>query len=488
LDRLGPAKEIAQVGATIGREFNYDLLQIVSPLNEQALQQGLRQLVEAELVYQNGVPPQARYLFKHALVQETAYQSLLKSRRQQLHQQIAYVLEERFTETVETQPELVAHHYTEAGLIAQAIPYWQRAGERAVQRSAHVEAISHLTKGLELLKTFPDTSERAQRELTLQLALGVSLIAMKGYAAQEVEKALARARELCQQVGETSQLLLVLSGLSSFHMIRGELQTALELEASLLHLDQRLQSPALLLETHLGQGAVLTWRGEFPLARKHLEKAMTFIDSHQHSAHAFLHDAFPKIVCLSYIANVLWLLGYPDQALKRSQEVLSLAQGLSHLHSLAWALSFGSSWVHQNRGEWQTARERAEAAIVLCTEQGFAHWLAIGTMLLGCALTNQGQTVEGIALLHQGLTAWRVIGAELTRPYFLALLAEAYGKVEQVEEGLTVLAEALAVVDKSGECWCEAELYRLKGELLLARKSKNQRANGKNQKSLTPST
>src|SRR4029453_16237669 len=206
LDRLASVGDIAQLGATIGREFTYELLRAVSPLNEDALQRGLKQLVEAELVYQSGLPPQARYLFKHALVQETAYQSLLKSRRQQLHQRVAHVLEEQFPETVESQPELVAHHYTEAGLTAHAIPYYQRGGERARQRSAHTEAIRHLTKGLELLAALPDTPERARQELPLQIALGVPLMITKGYATPELERAYTRARALCHEVGELPQL------------------------------------------------------------------------------------------------------------------------------------------------------------------------------------------------------------------------------------------------------------------------------------------
>jgi predicted ATPase len=203
LDRSATVREIAQVGATIGREFDYELLQAVAPLAESTLQRGLKQLAEAELVYQNGVPPRARYLFKHALVQDAAYQSLLKSRRQQLHQHVARVLVEQFPDTAETQPELVAHHYTEAGLIAQAIPYWQQAGQRASQRSAYMEAISHLTTGLELLKTVPDTPDRSQQELRLQLALGTPLIATKGYASPVARQAYARARELCEQIGDT---------------------------------------------------------------------------------------------------------------------------------------------------------------------------------------------------------------------------------------------------------------------------------------------
>jgi predicted ATPase len=205
------------------------VLQAVSPLDEATLQQGLRQLVEAELLYQRGLPPQAHYFFKHALIQDTAYQSLLKSKRQQYHQQIAHVLAERFPETTRTQPELLAHHYTEASLLAQAIPYWQQAGQRAVARSANTEAISHLTKGLELLKILPDTPERTQQELMLQITLGAPLQATKGWTAPEVERLYTRALELCRQVGETPQLFPVLWGLNAFYGVRGELQTAKEL-------------------------------------------------------------------------------------------------------------------------------------------------------------------------------------------------------------------------------------------------------------------
>jgi predicted ATPase len=222
LDRLSTVREIAQLGATIGREFSYELLQAVSLLDDERLQHGLKQLVEAELVYQRGLVPQAHYLFKHALIQDTAYQALLKSTRQQYHQQIAQVLEEKFSETKETQPELLAHHYTEAGLVGQAIPYWQKAGQRAAQRSANAEAISHLTKGLELLKTLPDTPERAQQELTLQLALSTPLVATKSFAAPEVERVYIRAQELCRQLGETPQLFSVLLGLLGFRLVRAE--------------------------------------------------------------------------------------------------------------------------------------------------------------------------------------------------------------------------------------------------------------------------
>jgi len=286
LDRLGPAKEIAQLSATIGREFSYELLQAVSPQDEATLQHGLKQLVEAELVYQRGLLPQAHYLFKHALIQDTAYQALLKSTRQQYHRQIAQVLAERFPETIETQPELLAHHYTEAGLREQAIPYWQQAGQRAVERSANVEAIRHFTKGLEVLKYLPDTPEHIQQELTLQIALGAPLMATKGFGAPEAEKANARALELCRQVGETPELFPALFGLLVFYVMRAEHHTALQLGEQLLTLAQNIQDPTALVFAHHGLGVTLFWRGEIARARAHQEQGIALYSSQQYNPYS----------------------------------------------------------------------------------------------------------------------------------------------------------------------------------------------------------
>ena len=275
LDRLSDARQIAQLGATLGREFSYELLHVVAPLSEIDLQSALVKLVEAEIFYQRGVGEQARYFFKHALIQDTAYQSLLKSTRQQYHRQIAHVLKGQFPEAKDSQPELIAHHYTEAGLIEQAIPCWQQAGERASQHSAHVEAISHLTKGLELLKTLPNTSERAQQELTLQMALGSAQIVSKGYGSPEMGITYARAHELCKQIGETPQLFPVLFGLWVFYTARAEFTTARELAEQLLPLARSVQDPALLLEAHHALGQTHFFRGEFASARSHLEAGIT---------------------------------------------------------------------------------------------------------------------------------------------------------------------------------------------------------------------
>jgi predicted ATPase len=239
LDRLSTIRELAQLGAILGREFTYELLRAVSPLDERTLQQGLAQLVDAELVYQRGLPPRSRYIFKHALIQDTAYQSLLKSTRQHYHQRIAQVLETRLPEITDTQPELVAHHYTEAGLNAQAVRYWLLAGQRAAQHSAHQEAIGHLTKGVEVLQTLPETPERTQQELLLHVTLGVSLLTVQGYAAAEVERVYTRARALCQQVGDTPQLFQVLRGLVMFYLVRGQLQMAQDLAEQLLRQAER---------------------------------------------------------------------------------------------------------------------------------------------------------------------------------------------------------------------------------------------------------
>jgi class 3 adenylate cyclase/tetratricopeptide (TPR) repeat protein len=320
LDRLsimtssGTIKEVAQIGATIGREFTYDLINAVSSLEETILQDELSKLVSAEILYQIGLLPNARYFFKHTLIQEAAYQSLLKSKRQQYHQKIAQILEEQFSETAETQPELLALHFTEAGFKEKGIYYWKKAGQRAIERSANMEAIAHLTKGLELLKSLPDTPERTQQELMLQIALGAPLRVTKGFGAPEVEKAYARARELCQQVGETPQVFTVLRGLCGFYLARADLQTSRGLGGQSLRLAQSLQDSALLLQAHYLLGATLFCLGEITLSREHLEQGIALYNPRQHSSHAFIYGQDPGVACLFWLAWALWYLGYPDKS------------------------------------------------------------------------------------------------------------------------------------------------------------------------------
>jgi TOMM system kinase/cyclase fusion protein len=465
LDRLVTAKGVAQFASVMGRQFSYELLQAVSELDEATLQRELERLVEAELVYQRGIVPGATYIFKHALIQDIAYESLLRSTRQGYHRRIVEVLVEDFPEMAETQPELLAHHYSRGGNTEKAVEYLQLAGQQASQRSANKEAVSHFTTALELLKSLPDTPERAQQELTLQVGLAVPLSAA-GFMSPEVSKVYSRARELCRQVGETPQLFPVLSGLRTFYHVRGELQTSRELGEQSLTLAQSVQDSALLVRAHRMLGDTLFWLGELVSAQAYLEQAIALYDSRQYRSQVFLYGYDPGVFGLSYEALVLWFLGYPDQALKRSHEALTLAQELSHPFSLSSALNF-AVWLHQHRREVQLTQEGVETLMTFSTEQGFALWLAWGTAMQGWALAEQGQVEEGIAQIRQCLDTSRAAGAELGQSHYLALMAEAHGKVGQAEEGLSVLTEALTWVDKSGERFYEAELYRLKGVLLL---------------------
>jgi predicted ATPase len=468
LDRLGAAKNLAQVGATLGREFPYALLQAVASRDEETIRRELQQLVEAELLYQRGLPPQATYVFKHALIQEAAYQSLLRRTRQRYHQHIAQVLEAQFFDIVETQPELLAHHYTEAGVAKQALLYWQRAGERAIQRSAHAEAIAHLSKGLDLLKLLPDTPERSRQELILQSTLGPVLIATRGYAAPDVAQTYARARDLGRRMGDTLQLFVALRGLQTFHAVRAELQTALALAEELLLLAQRQHDPTLLVFAHLSLGSTLFHSGALVQARVHLEQGMALNVPPLEHAPAFLYGHGAGVVCISWLALTLWLLGYPDQAQQRGHEALTRARQLAQPLGLAFALDW-VAWLHQLRREPQTTQDQAEAAMALCTEQGFAQLLAFGRVLRGWVLAARQQGEDGITHIRQGLAAYQATGAAVGRPQQLALLAEAHGQVGQAEAGLAVLAEALTVVGHTGERNYEAELHRLTGQLLLAR-------------------
>jgi predicted ATPase len=466
LDRLPMVREVAQLGAVLGREFAYEMLRALATVEESTLQDRLEQLVGAELLYQRGRPPRAKYMFKHALIQDAAYASLLNRTRQQYHQQIAQMLEAEFPETVEAEPELVAHHYTEAGLNEQAIGYWLQAGKRATQRSAHVEAINHLSKGLELLMTLPDTLERARQELDLQTTLGPVLMALKGFASPDTERAYARARELCQQVGETPNLFPVLHGLWRFHMVRAQFQATRELAEQLFSLAQRAEDPALLLEAHRVMGQTMYWLGKMDAAKKYFQQGLALYNPQKHRSHAFVYGQDPAVYCRGFAAWATWMLGYSDQALDGINEALTLAQELDHPFSLGFALTVGTT-LRQFRQEAQAVREDAEALIALSTERGFAFWLAHGKILRGWAVTAQGEGAEGIAQMRQGLVAYRATGAELDRLYFLSLLAEGYEKAGQPEEGLTMLGEALATVDDTWERIWEAELHRLKGKLLL---------------------
>ena len=466
LDRLAAVKALAQLGATLGREFSYALLRAVAPWDEGIVHQGLHQLVAAEFLYQRGVPPQATYTFKHALIQDVAYQSLLRSTRQQHHQRIAQALEAQFPETVATQPELVAQHYTAAGCTEQAMLYWLRAGQHASDRSAYLEAISHLTTGIGLLKTLPDTPEHTQQALTLHIALGAALQMAKGTAAPEVEHAYTQAYALCQQMGETPELVPALFGLWRFYLVRPQLHTARELGETLLRLAQRADDPALAVIAHYALGATWLWLGALPAARQHLEEGIARYTPDQRRTPVFRIGQDLGVACRTNAARTLWLLGYPEQALARLHEALALAHELSHPWSLAWARSMAAT-VSQFRRDVPAVHEQAEAAVALSTAQGFPLLAGWGTSLRGWALAMQGQGEAGMAQVRQGITAWRTTGAALSVPYFCTVLAEVCDHLGHLEDGLQALAEAHTLVEQHNERWWEAEVCRLRGVLLL---------------------
>jgi class 3 adenylate cyclase/predicted ATPase len=466
LDRLGAARDVAQLGAVVGREFAYDVLQAIAPLDAATLQARLAQLVEAELLYQRGRPPRARYVFKHALIQEAAYQSMLKSTRQRVHRQVAQALEAESAETMETQPELVAQHYTTAGCHEQAVHYWQRAGQQASDRSANLEAVSHLTTGIELLTTLPETPERTQQALTLHIALGAALEITKGFAAPEVEHAYTQAHALCQQVGETSELVPVLCGLWRFYLVRLQLHTARELGETLLRLAQHTDDPALSVIAHYALGVTWWHLGALPTARQHLEEGIARYTPDQRRALVLRMGFDLGVACRDYVAATLWLLGYPDQALAHIHDALALAHELSHPFSLAFARCLAAC-VLQFCRDVPAVHEQAEAAVALATEQGFPFWASEGTILRGWTLAIQGQGEEGLAQVRQGIAAWRATGAALAVPHFCTLLAEVSAHLGHTADGLQALAEAHTLVEQHDERYWEAEVCRLRGVLLL---------------------
>ena len=466
LDRLVTVKSLAQLGATLGREFSYVLLQAVAPWDEETVQRGLHQLVAAEFLYQRGVPPQATYTFKHALIQDVAYQSLLRSTRQQHHQRIAQALEAQFPETVETQPELVAQHYTAAGCTEQAVIYWQRAGQHASDRSAYLEAISHLNAGLELLKSLPETPEHAQHALTLHVALGTALLVTKGQAAPEVEHAYTQARALCQQVGETPQLVPILFGLWRFYIARPQFHITREIGDTLLRLTHHTDDPALAVIAHYALGTTWLFLGALPAARTSLEEGIVRYTPAQRRVPVFRIGVDLGVGCRVYAAITLWLLGYPAQALTRIHEALALAHELAHSYSLAWAW-VGAAIVSQLRRDVPAVHEQAEAAVMLSTEQGFPLWAAYGTSLRGWVLAMQGQGEEGVAQVRQGIVASRTTGAALFSPFYCTMLADVATNLGHTDDGLQALAEAHTLVEQQEERWWEAEVSRLQGVVLL---------------------
>jgi tetratricopeptide (TPR) repeat protein len=477
VDRLQEReKQVLQTAAVIGRQFTEPILRRVVELSETDLARTLKKLAAAEFVFEQVLYPQAEYIFKHALTQEVAYNSLLIERRQTLHERTAEAIQAQFAGRMEEYWSALAHHYSHSRNTQKAIEYSKLAGERAVQLSANVEAIGHLTTALELLETLPESPERIEQELALLIPLAVPLITTKGYSAPEVEDTYARARELCLRAGETPRLFPVLRGLWNCNLTRGDLRSAQELAKQLLTLAEAARDPSLLVEAHDACGLTLVCMGDFAPARDHLEQGIHLYNPQNHRSHAFVYGQDPAIHSTSFLALALWLLGYPDRALAKSNQALALAHDLAHPFSLAIALHCAAS-VHQLRREPQLAENRDDAVIALSAERELSFWAWLALIGRGWAAAQQERGAEGIAQIREGLAAFKAGGAESAGvTWVLAVLAEALGNKSRPEEALNVLVEALTVSRKNGEQIYEAEIYRLKGELLLASSRDNNRS------------
>jgi predicted ATPase len=467
LDHLGPAaKEIAQIGAAIGRDFSYELLAAVARRRTAELQDALSHLVGAGLVFQHGMLPDSTFLFKHALVQDAAYGTLLRGPRRVLHAHIAEALETHSTEIIDSQPELLAQHYAEAGLVEKSIVFWGKAGRRSTARSAMAEAAAQFQKALDQLELLPDNPERQRQELEIYSALGAVLIAMKGEAATETGQAYAHARELWEQLGSPSEYLHVAYGQSRYHAYRGELDLAQHLEEDLLRLSRQWNHAAGLVLGHFSSGRTQMLAGRFGSARSQLEEVLALYDPIYHRS--LVHQAAddPQVNSRAWLGIVLFCLGYPGQALAQSSAAIAEARGLAHPPSLAASLAL-SARLLSLVGSNTALDERATELITVAIEQGFALRRAPATIYRGWVKIKQGDVVEGMSLLRRGTSDYRATRAELFMPHYIALLARGCEIAGQIEEAVTQLDEALAIVERTGERWCAAELNRHKGQLLL---------------------
>jgi predicted ATPase len=464
MDRLEEnLKRTLQVASVIGRDFAFRILQLLLGMREE-LKAHLLKLQGLEFIYEKSLFPELEYLFKHALTQEVAYQSLLLKRRKEIHGRIGRAIEELYVERIEEFYEVLAYHYEKAGVTERAVKYLHLAGQRAVQLSANEEAIAYLSRALELLQTLPESRERDEQELTLQLALCAPLRNARGWAVPEAGQALTRALELSRKLGETQQTLTLLGSLHSYQLTRGEHRIALELAEQFLHLAQR-DDPVQMMRAHRAMGMSLFYVGEFRQARIHFKQVMELYDPRKHRSLVFLQGVDFGVIPLAQDAWDLWILGYPDQGLKRIQEMMALARELDLPFPLAHACGCSASF-HWLRREPERVQQYAEEHLPRSIEGGFQLLKAAAIIELGWAQAKQGEVENGIARMGQGLDAWRSRSMYFWSSFYLAGQAETYGMLGKTREGLDAVGEALDIVQKTEERWCEAEVHRIQGELL----------------------
>jgi predicted ATPase len=464
LDRLSAVKEVAQVGAAIGREFSYEMLAALLPLAPSELEATLSRLIDADLIHGHGTPPDAVYTFKHALIQDAAYATMLRARRQRLHARIAEILEADTT-AAKTQPELLAHHLTEAGMPAKAIPYWQQAGLLASASAAHTEACKHFTEGLHLIAELPDDATRNRLEMGLRVHLGMSLAATRGFAAPEVESTNQRARELCRLIGETDELFWVLRGLCSLYIVRADAKTSRELAEHCVRLGEETQRPEFLIEGYAMRGYTKVYAGELEGGQEALAHAVEIYRTRDGARIVFPTPQDPAVACLSLLAMVSLILGQAKRAAAYASDAIQVAEATKRAFDAAYAHSFIAMFENL-RGNPEHAASHAGVALEISQRHGFGVWLAAGTMQLGVAKAALGEAEQAIGMLSATLPAWQASGAELNSGFFLAGLAEGYRAAGKLNEAIETVAKAIDHAARHGEHYYDAALYRLRGELL----------------------
>lgn len=467
LDSMGAAKEVAQLGAALGREFSYALLRSVISRGQDELDAALQELVDAELLYRRGLPPNADFIFKHALIQDAAASSLLKSHRQVLHQRIATVLIEEYPGIANNRPEQIAHHFTAAANYETAIDWWIKAGSHALEQSASVEAIEHAKQGLNLLQHVSNSERNRRRELYLQMTLGPVLTATKGYAAPEVENAYKRAYELCKTVGVGGDLFPVLWGFYAFSVVRSEFLEALDAATQMLDIADKLKDESMQIESHQALGLINYFMGQPQLAMRHIEKAFELDSKSRDRSFTFKSGQDASVCNLAFAALNSWLLGNNQQAEQYSKQAIQLARELDHPFSLAYALNF-AAWLSYMENNPEKTKIYAQEEIDLSIEHAF-FWIHKGKLLLGWALAQSddvGEIKRGHSLIKDGFHAYKEPGARLGQTLQMAIDTSICLREGNIDEGLEIVTNGLQAVDETGEVFWHAELLRLKAELL----------------------
>jgi tetratricopeptide (TPR) repeat protein len=468
IDLLGDDKEVAQLAATVGREFSFELLQNVLGRTATALAGALEHLVNLELVSKAGDPPTAVYTFKHALIQDAAYESLLRKTRSEFHGKIVEALIERFPELAESQPELLARHFEGSGRINEAIDAWLQAGRRARQLAAERECVAHLRKAISLLETLPeDNPERVQREMDAQLLLAPALMATQGWASPEVEAACVRARELCERSGNGQGVIAALWGLWTVRLVRGEIVPSLEAALPVLDMALATENPVLHIVAHQAVGYSRYFLAEFSESREHGEKAVELFDLDQERALVSIFQLPSSFACCNFLAMSLWFLGYPEQAEQRRAQAWEMIEALGIPPCTAYGLAIGM-WVHYARRDHSVIGELADPLHDLATEEGFVLWAAQARIYRGWAQAMDGRAAAGVEELRAGMEAYRLTGSRIMLPQLWLMEAEALERADRPGEALAAIATGLKVADEQKEFAYEPELLRVKGEIQIA--------------------